>query len=87
MYCQNNPANRIDECGTESLAAPVWQYVKQNGMNYAMADGPLPFGEAVMLGACILGGVLSIVDIGIDVVNYTRHSYAPSPKPLEDTTP
>ena len=70
MYCQNNPANRIDECGTESLAAPVWQYVKQNGMNYATADGPLPFGDAVMLGVCIVGGVLSIVDIGIDAVNY-----------------
>ena len=68
-YCINNPVFRIDEAGTQSLAAPVWDFIKQNGAQYAMADGMLPIGDTIVAGAFIAAGCLSLVDAGISRYN------------------
>ena len=68
-YCINNPVFRIDEAGTQSLAAPVWDFIKQNGAQYAMADGMLPIGDTIVAGAFIAAGCLSLVDAGISIYN------------------
>ena len=68
-YCINNPVFRIDEAGTQSLAAPVWDFINQNGAQCAMADGMLPIGDTIVAGAFIAAGCLSLVDAGISIYN------------------
>ena len=68
-YCINNPIFRIDEAGTQSLAAPVWDFINQNGAQCAMADGMLPIGDTIVAGAFIAAGCLSLVDAGISIYN------------------
>lgn len=74
MYCQNNPANRVDETGTESLAAPVWQFVQQNGAYISTIDGPLPFCDVAIIGVVAVGAFLSIADIGIGLFSHSTSS-------------
>ncbi len=52
------------------MAAPVWDFIKQNGAQYAMADGMLPIGDnTIVAGAFIAAGCLSLVDAGISIYN------------------
>ena len=51
------------------MAAPVWNFIKQNGAQYAMADGMLPIGDTIVAGAFIAAGCLSLVDAGISIYN------------------
>jgi len=69
MYSLNTPIGRIDEAGTSSIAAPVWEFVKQNGAQVSMSDGLLPVGDVVVLGTCAVGCFLSIIDFGVNLYN------------------
>ena len=51
------------------MAAPVWDFINQNGAQCAMADGMLPIGDTIVAGAFIAAGCLSLVDAGISIYN------------------
>ena len=71
-YCLNTPVCRTDALGTESHAADAWLFIRQNGMNIAMADAYLPFLDMALF--AMVGGA-TILSIGEWAVNSVVNIY------------
>ena len=69
IYCINNPIFRKDESGASSLAAPIWDFIYQNGGAISMADGPMPYADLAVIGMGVIGCLVSAVDWGINSIN------------------
>ena len=61
-YCDNLPIAFLDPWGNEALSAQMMEFVREEGANLALTDGPLPFADAIVAGIAAIAGIVYLVE-------------------------
>ena len=87
-YCKNNPVNRVDKGGRSSIGITAYYQWEQHAPSLLMADGPLPFDDAVAVGGLVVvgGGFIAdgVVNIFNSIFNNKNNRLPPSSKVTVD---